>query len=228
MLERIVDSDLDRARRAVSRAARGETQVLEVLVPWRPLLRELLDENALARALLLVERDGRRGRIVVLPRRSTGETTITELLEEDHRRIGEIGARMCRLVHVDPARAVVLAHVLAIGMRRHVGAEEEILFPLSGQRATGVPTDVLERDHRAMLHYAEHVLSAAERLLEAQRARDTASQENAGAELLRSHGGLTAVVAEHEDREERTMFPLLDRTLSREHRHEVLRRLVLF
>ena len=48
------------------------------------------------------------------------------------------------------------------------------------------------------------------------------------AHLLRAEKGLAAVVAEHSEREERTLFPLLDRTLRKEHRAEVLRRLVLF
>jgi hemerythrin-like domain-containing protein len=218
------DPDMERARAAVSRAARGEAQVLELRVPPRPLLRRLLDENVLPRALLLLERDGLHGRVAIVPRRASGEVTIAELLEEDHRRLDEIADCMCRNVHIDRLRSVVLAHLFAAGMRRHLMAEEEILFPLYGGRLgpAGGPMPQLEREHRAMLHYVERVLCSAERVL------DTRGRDEAIEDLLRAQRGLAAIVAEHGDREERCLFPMLDRTLDKAHRDEVLRRLVLF
>ncbi len=210
---------------AVARAQRGETVALELDGPPRPVLRDLLDEGALLRAIVLLEREGNHGRIVVRPRRAHGLPTLAELLEEDHRRLDDLSDQMCRNLHVDPMRAVVLAHLFASGMRRHVTAEENVLFPpyeahfgLSRDSVTAA----MEREHRAMLHYVERLLVVAERMLH------TEEREAAIGELVRVVRGLDAVVAEHSDREERFMFPLLDRKLAEGQRAELLRRLVLF
>ena len=218
-------STLSRARAAVARAQLGEVTVLELAGPPRPLLRDLLDEGVLTKALVLLERDGDHGRIAVMPRRGHGRPTIAELLEEDHRRLDDLSEQMCRNLHVDPMRAIVLAHLFSAGMSRHVTAEETVLFPpyeahfgLSRVSATAM----MEREHRAILHYVERLLVAAERMLQAH------DRERAVGELLRVLQGLNAVVAEHSDKEERIMFPLLDRTLTESQRGNILRRLVLF
>jgi hemerythrin-like domain-containing protein len=218
-------SALSRARSAVARARLGETTVLEVGGPPRPLLRDLLDEGVLSKALVLLERDGDHGRIAVLPRRGRGLPTIAELLEEDHRRLDDLSDQMCRNLHIDPMRAIVLAHLFSAGMSRHVTAEETVLFPpyeahFGLSRAS--TTTMMEREHRAILHYVERLLVAAEHMLQAH------DRERAAGDLLRVLRGLNAVIAEHSDKEERTMFPLLDRTLTESQRADILRRLVLF
>jgi hemerythrin-like domain-containing protein len=218
-------SVLSRARSAVARAQLGERSVIEVGGPPRPLLRDLLDEGVLKRALVLLERDGDHGRIVVLPRRGRGLPSLAELLEEDHRRLDDLSDQMVRNLHIDPMRAIVLAHLFSAGMRRHVTAEEAVLFPpyeahFGASRDT--TTTMMEREHRAMLHYLERLLVAAQRMLQAH------EREQATSDVLRVLRGLNAVVAEHSDKEERTMFPMLDRNLSEPQRTELLRRIVLF
>ena len=215
---------LAQARAAVARARLGEAHVLEVQVPPRPLLRHLLDDGALGHALLLLERDGDHGRIAVVPRTARGAPTIAELLEEDHRRLDGISDQMCRSSHLDPPRAVLLANLLARGMMRHVQAEEAVIFPVYDARLGRGPSQTapLVREHRAVLHYIERLLRAAERVLDA-RVREEAIEE-----LMRAHRGLMGVLADHNDREERTLFPLLDRLLPEEERWDLLRRLVLF
>lgn len=215
---------LAQARAAVTRAQMGEAHVLEVQVPPRPILRHLLDDGALGRAIVLLERDGEHGRIAVLPRAARGAPTIAELMEEDHRRLDDIADRMRKNAHIDLMRAVVLANLFAVGITRHVRAEEAILFPayeahLGRGRSS---TALMEREHRAILHYVERLLRAAVRILDA-RSRDEATED-----LLRAHWGLVGVLADHNDKEERALFPLLDRMLPEPERLEVLRRLVLF
>ena len=214
-----------RARAAVHRAQQGEVVALELEGPPRPVLRDLLDEGVLMRALVLLERDGNHGRIVVTPRRGRGLPMLAEVLEEDHRRLDDLSDQLCRNLHVDPMRAVVLAHLFASGMRRHVTAEENVLFaPYEAHfgLTRDSTTAMMEREHRAILHYLERLLVAAERMLH------TEDRHHAIGEILRVVRGLDAVVAEHSDREERTMFPLLDRKLSEGHRADLLRRLILF
>jgi hemerythrin-like domain-containing protein len=218
-------STLSRARAAVARARLGEKTLLEVDGPPRPLLRDLLDEGVLRRALVLLERDGDHGRIVILPRRGRGLPSLAELLEEDHKRLDELADEMCSNLQTDPMRAIVLAHLFSAGMRRHVTSEEAVLFPpyqAHFGRSGDATTATMQREHHAMLHYLERLLVTAERMLQKH------EREQATGELQRVLRGLNAVIAEHSDKEERTMFPLLDRTLTESQRAELLRRLVLF
>jgi hemerythrin-like domain-containing protein len=213
-----------RARAAVARAALGESFALVLDVPPRGVMRQLLDEGVLDRALVLLERDGDHGQVAILPRRASGTPSIAEVLEEDHRRLDDIAERMCQLAHMDPVQAVVLANLFASGMTRHVQAEEAILFPAYearlGKRAS--TTALMEREHRAILHYVERLLRAAERVLDAK------IRTEAVDDLLRAQRGLAAVLADHNDREERTLFPLLDHVLPEGERRRILHRLVLF
>lgn len=212
------------ARAAIGRAQSGEAHALEVDVDPRPVLARLLDEGALARAIVLLERDGEHGRIVVLPRRARGAPTIAELLEADHCRLDDIAGRMAQSAPGDPMRAVVLAHLFSVGIRRHVGAEERLLFPIYRSHLSTAADRIalMQLEHRAILRYVERTLRAAEHVLGAS-GRDEGIEE-----LLQAYRGLTGVLADHNDREERTLFPLLDRVLREEERQDVLRRLVLF
>lgn len=212
------------AWRAIEQAQAGEPIALEVDVPPRPLLADLLDEGALSRALVLLERDGDHGRIMILPRRSNGTLKLAELLEADHARLDAIADRMCESVRVDPMRAVVLAHLFSFGMRRHVTAEEAILFPACQARLGGPPQymKVLQHEHRATLLYTDRLLFCAERV------RSRSDRDEATEDLLRTRRALGGVIAEHNEKEERLVFPLLDRTMREAERRVLLRKLVLF
>lgn len=213
-----------RARAAVARAALGESFALVLDTAPRPVLRQLLDEGVLDRAIVLLERDGDHGQIAILPRRVSGSPTIAEVLEEDHRRLDDIADRMCKHAHMDPVQSVVLANLFSSGMTRHVQAEEAILFPAYearlGKRSN--TTALMEREHRAILHYVERLLRSAENVLDAK------IRAEAVDDLLRAQRGLAAVLADHNDREERTLFPLLDHVMSEGERSRILHRLVLF
>lgn len=211
-------------RTAIARAQVGEANAIEVEIPPRPLLDRLWEDGAMARAVILIERDGHHGRIVVLPRRTEGVPTISELLESDHVRLDDIADRMCKTVQLDPLRAVVLAHLFATGLKRHVGAEEAVLFPafLAHMGGESHQVALMEREHLAIVHYADRLLLAAEGIMDPSR-RDEAVET-----LLRARHGLAAVLSEHNEKEERTLFPLLDRKLPEEERWRVLRRLLFF
>jgi len=212
------------ARAAVTRAQRGEAHALEVDVPPRPLLGQLFADGALAQALFMIERDGHHGRIVVFPRRGEGPPSIAELLDADHVRLDDIADRMCRTVQVEPLRAVILAHLFADGLKRHVLAEEAVIFPAFEARIGGQTLQValMEREHKAILHYIDRMARAADRIV------DRSTREEAIEDLLRAYQALAYVLAEHNKKEERTLFPLLDRTLPEKERWDILRRLLLF
>jgi len=62
----------------------------------------------------------------------------------------------------------------------------------------------------------------------ADRIVDRSTREEAIEDLLRAYQALAYVLAEHNKKEERTLFPLLDRTLPEKERWDILRRLLLF
>lgn len=208
---------------AVARAEQGEPVAVELAVPARPILGPLVDAGILRRALVLLERDGSHPRVAVRPRRGRGVTTITELFEEDHRRLDELAAQMRNEVHEDPLRAIVLANLLVRGLRRHVKIEEEIVFPIHEARSRYAATTVaMHTEHLALLSYVARIEREADAL------RVAAGREAAIGRLLDAETGLAAVIAEHNEKEERGLFPLLDHTMKPADRDRVLRDVVLF
>ncbi len=218
---------LAHARDAVGRAERGETMQVDAGVDPRALLGDLLTEGVLSRALVLLDREGPEGRIVVLPRRAGGALTLAELLEEDHRRLDELAERACEHLTVDPPLAVECALDFARGLRRHMAAEEAILFPPYeahfGLSRTST-TAVVEREHKAALHYVDRLVHAAQGVARA----SEAARDAAVAGALRVHKALVTLLQAHAEKEERAMFPQLDERLGQRARDEAIRRLVLF
>ncbi len=208
---------------AIARAERGEAVAIEIGVPARPILGQLIEDGSLRRALLILERDGAHARIAARPRRTDGVATITEFFEEDHRRLDELSAAMRASAREDPMRAIVLAQLLAWGLRRHVRIEEEVVFPLHEARTRFAETSAKMRvEHVALLTYVDRVEYEATAL------RISARRKAAAEHLLEAEAGLAAVLADHNRREEKVLFPLLDHTLTRAAREEALRKIVMF
>ena len=210
-------------RWAVEHATRGEAVAVEIAVPARPVLETLVDDGVLRNAVLLLERDGTHSRIAARPRRKGGSTTITELFEEDHRRLDEIAAQMRQVAHEDPMRAVVLAGLLVWGFRRHVRIEEEIVFPLHTARTKYAATTTrMHLEHVAILKYVDRVEREADEL------RIASTRDPVITRLLDAEKALAAVVGDHNQKEEHTLFPLLDHTIPAKERIAMLRKIVTF
>ncbi len=210
-------------RQAMVHAARGECVSVELEVPARPVLGQLVDDGALRTAVLLLERDGSHGRIAARPRRKGGATTIAELFEEDHRRLDEIAAQMRQVAQVDPVRAIVLAGMLVWGFRRHMKIEETIVFPLhEAQTKYAATTARMHAEHRAISAYVDRIERDADEL------RIASSRQRVVTKLLEAEAALAAVVADHNQKEERALFPLLDHTMPAKDRERMLRSIVTF
>ena len=150
-------------------------------------------------------------------------TTITELFEEDHRRLDEIAGQMRACVHEDPVRAVVLAGLLAWGLRRHVTIEETVVFPLHAARSRFAATTTRMRaEHVALLRYVDRIEREADLL------RVTSQRDLAATRLLDAERGLAAVIADHNRSEEQTLFPLIDHTTPATQRDRMLKTIVTF
>lgn len=211
------------AQLAVARAEQGEAVAVELEAPARPVLERLIDGGALRRALLLIERDGQHARIAARPRRAGGATTITELFEEDHRRIDELAAELRKVAPKDAMRAIVLANLLTFGLRRHVRIEEALVLPLHAARTRYAATsEFMREEHKAILAYVDRLEREADALRLASRRDATVSR------LLDAEAGLAAILADHNVKEEKHLFPLLDHTTPRAAREPLLRQIVIY
>jgi hemerythrin-like domain-containing protein len=214
----------ERARRAVERATAGYESHLDLETEARPVLAMLLREGALERAILLLERDGPRGRIAIMPRRADGPPSVTEIFEEDHARLDSIANVLLGECKTGRAHMGALAQMLIVGLRRHIRIEEEVLFPqLESRQGPSFRGDtmLMRREHMAIHRYLTDLGHAVRRC-------EMDSGRGPVDDFLRAYCGLSAVIADHNVKEERGLFPLIDRMTEATERYELFRRIVLF
>lgn len=100
------------------------------------------------------------------------------------------------------------------GLRRHIGLEEELLFPeferLAGMIADAGPTAVMRHEHRQI----EGSLLTLERTIGVP-----------GGEAEQARESLHRVLVEHNEKEEQVLYPTTDRLLSDAERRALVERL---
>jgi uncharacterized protein (DUF2249 family) len=143
---------------------------------------------------------------------------ITEALEWDHDRLEDLEhSAFAARDAGDGQEASRLFAEFARGLRRHIGFEEDILFPAFEQR-TGIPpghgpTAVMRAEHKRI-----------ESLLD--RIAETIETPGAAAEELRS--ALHEVLGAHNVKEEQVLYPGTDRMLGPHERDALVRRIQAF
>jgi iron-sulfur cluster repair protein YtfE (RIC family) len=173
----------------------------------------------------MIERDGARPRVVVMPRRAKGATTITELLEADHARLDGLLDKLKGQLATRDVGAVATANVFAFGMSRHVTLEDEVLFPLYERRTRISLSEHIRQiaiEHSTVRHYIALLVTAANKMANPQTRAEGAD------DLDHVRNGLEGVLEEHDAREERLLFPTIDHTLAQIERTALLRTVVLF
>ena len=154
---------------------------------------------------------------VELARRTTGTGTrsVTEALAWDHDRLEKLEelafeARAARRF----AEAAASYAAFALGLRRHIGFEEDLLFPEFERRSLiskgAGPTMVMRAEHRTI----ESLIAAIERAI---------GDPNADADTSRQE--LHEVLADHNVKEERILYPGTDRLMAGEERDDLVRRI---
>ncbi len=146
-------------------------------------------------------------RVVVVRRDNHVARTIADFLEADHRRLREVWNDCRHGVHVcDLTRIRARSAEFALGLRRHIRMEEQILFPALEQR-TGMqgmgPTAVMRMEHREI----ENVLEWLSVIGEA---------ENCATIKQTAEGRLdsaSALFENHDFKEEKILYPMADRML---------------
>jgi len=137
-------------------------------------------------------------------------TTLAEALEAEHRVIDEGIERFLAAPAADDAPSALRTSFA--GLRRHIYLEEEIAFPPLQDAGFVGPILVMLNEHGKMWD----VMTEVERLL-------AAGDVTSAAELVR--GRLTALLASHNPKEERILYPQLDSALEQPHQ-EALREFV--
>ena len=135
-----------------------------------------------------------------------GARGIEEALSWDHGRLEALEeAAFTERAEGDLQAAFDLYAEFAVGIRRHIGFEEKILFPafeaMSAIPAATGPTAVMRSEHRRI-----------ERLLE----DIAAGIGDAAAEVDVPRAQLLRILAEHDRTEERVLYPTIDRRLGPE------------
>ena len=130
--------------------------------------------------------------------------TVNEALSWDHDRLDGLEARaFAARDRGDLAHAASLFSTFALGLRRHIRFEEELLFPefeaKAGFSSAAGPTAVMRAEHREILEWLEKIEKAI-------------GDCDAPVEPFRL--GLHAVLGDHNLKEENVVYPGTDRVLT--------------
>ncbi len=129
------------------------------------------------------------------------ESTIRSYFEEDHDRLDELFKSFQELKRSDYPKAKEAFKQFKFGLQRHIVWEEDLLFPVWEQK-TGLteagPTQVMRTEHRQI----GVLLEALHEKVRAQNPESDQEEER-----------LLAVLASHNLKEERILYPAIDKVL---------------
>ena len=135
--------------------------------------------------------------------------TITAFYEQDHDRLDELFKTFQKLKRTDFAKAKEAFKEFKVGLQRHIVWEEDILFPL-WEKETGITeggaTSVMRTEHRQIGQHLEAIHQKVE-----DQNPESDQEEQALLNLLGSHNM----------KEERVLYPGIDRVTSAGEREAV-------
>lgn len=143
---------------------------------------------------------------------SFGMSAITRFMGADHDRLDRLFLEFQGAKHRDPERARELFSEFRSGLLRHIGWEEELLFPLFEERTGmrgGGPTAVMRMEHRQIQQFLERVQAAL----------------SSGAPTGDLEEGLLALLKGHNEKEEAVLYPWVDRVLGEDGAGEMVRKM---
>ena len=140
--------------------------------------------------------------------------TVTDYLQTDHRRLDGILERFQEEVNENKwAEASRDFREFSLGLKRHINAEEEILFPLFEEK-TGMhdagPTAVMRMEHKDIKELLDRTLEAAE--------------SGDGARTREAKDALIMILADHNMKEEHILYPESDSFLTDAERTAVVKK----
>lgn len=153
---------------------------------------------------------------VAIAKRETNDPrrTVTEFLQTDHKRLDAIFNRFLKAVKEKKwDEASQRFREFRIGLKRHIRAEEDILFPLFEQKTgmyAGGPTAVMKMEHQDIQELLDKILQAADAGNEAM--------------TLSSADRIVSILTDHNMKEEHILYPESDEFLSESERSEVVKK----
>lgn len=137
--------------------------------------------------------------------------TILNFMGRDHDRLDDLFEQFRRAMQNDKNKAKGLFREFNVGLQQHIIWEEEILFPLfedkTRMRDTG-PTAVMRMEHRKIQDFLGKIH---EKFIKG---------EEEGLEE-----GFVDVLAEHNNKEEKILYPWIDNSVSEEEKEEAFTRM---
>ena len=137
------------------------------------------------------------------------QNTITAFYEQDHDRLDELFKTFQQLKRSDFAKAKEAFKEFKVGLQRHIVWEEDILFPL-WEKETGITeggaTSVMRTEHRQIGQHLEAIHQKV-----ADQNPDSDQEEQ----------GLLNLLGSHNMKEERVLYPGIDRVTSAGERETV-------
>jgi regulator of cell morphogenesis and NO signaling len=137
------------------------------------------------------------------------QKTITEFFEQDHDRLDELFKTFQQSKRSDLPKAEDAFTGFKFGLQRHIVWEEDVLFPL-WEKKTGMsdsgPTPAMRNEHRQI----GQLLEAIHRKV-ADKNPDSDQEEQ----------GLLDLLGSHNRKEERALYPAIDKVTSAEERQAV-------
>lgn len=137
--------------------------------------------------------------------------TISAFYEQDHDRLDELFKTFQKFKRSDFAKAKEAFRDFKLGLQRHIVWEEDLLFPLWEDKtgiSGGGPTYVMRAEHRQIGEQLEAIHQKV-----ADQNPDSDREEQALMDLLASHNM----------KEERVLYPSIDQVTSEEERETVFR-----
>lgn len=147
----------------------------------------------------------------------TGTPSVTDCLQADHARLdGLMNDARSLLGNGDSESATAFFGQFRKGLMRHIDVEESLLFP-AFEKATGMsqggPTEVMRREHVEI----KRIMGEIETLFTQPR------PDFKKFDALRA--ALVAVLSEHNDKEEKILYPMCDRAIDADGRREIVARM---
>lgn len=159
-------------------------------------------------------------RVLIAKRGRPEPASITDCLQADHRRLDALWSIF--RTHAEKGRtaeARARFSEFALGLRRHIRIEEDILFPIFEER-TGMhdagPTAVMREEHRGIQNCMSEIESA---LQKATGSKGTALDISSPADEL------VSILTGHNQKEENILYPMSDQSLSQGERDELVHRM---
>lgn len=168
----------------------------------RALLAELQNEEAGRFEWSLLEASPTRTRVELRRRADEGPRSVTGYLQADHVRLDALAEATERLIKAGAfAEARATFDEFVCGLDWHINAEERVLFPAFEAAANTPqgPTTVMRGEHVEIRAHMQRLTAAL-------------VAENLGAAEDALHA-LTGLLATHNMKEERMLYPMTDRAL---------------